>query len=482
MRLKHRILLGAALVFLGVGVTRAEVKVVVDHNTDSATPAFKFKNVPSPAKRSAATGATFSIVDGRRDQNGAGISALNDGKLPSESDDAGSNFFFNAGTRGGRIEADLGNVIEVKQIDTYSWHGGTRGPQVYSVYGSDGSSSNFVAKPKIGTEPTSVGWKLIGKVDTRPKSGEIGGQYGVSISDSAGNLGKFRYLLFDVSQTETDDAFGNTFYSEISIIDASATPVAAAEKPAEVVAPMVFHAHNPDCEITIDTSGAPELKEWVETKLGPTLAEWYPKIVAMLPSDDYIPPKAFSVTIRPGNGVAATGGTRVTANSRWLDTQLNGEAVGALVHEEVHVVQQYGYGLGGGRRGSTTRPANATGAGPTTRRVGNPVWLVEGIADYVRWWFYEPDGPRRYVRSGPRARYDGSYTTSANFLMWVSQKYDKDIVKQMNAAMRERRYNPDLWKQYTGKDVETLGAEWKETLPATIPGQRGGATTRPAGR
>jgi len=31
-------------------------------------------------------------------------------------------------------------------------------------------------------------------------------------------LGKFRYLLFSVFQTEVDDEFGNTFYSEINVI------------------------------------------------------------------------------------------------------------------------------------------------------------------------------------------------------------------------------------------------------------------------
>jgi len=246
---------------------------------------------------------------------------------------------------------------------------------------------------------------------------------------------------------------------------ASAAPVPAPQqtqqsattKPVEKIV-RVFHAQNPDCEITIDTSAAPELKEWVETKLGPTLAEWYPKIVAMLPSQGYEPPKTFSVTIRPGRGVAATGRTRVTANSAWLKTQLKGEAVGAIVHEEVHVVQQYGY------------------------EESNPVWLVEGIADYVRWWFYEPDGPRRYRFQNPR--YNGSYTTTANFLHWVADKYDKDIVEQMNAALRKHQYNDDLWKLYTGKDLQTLGAEWKASLPpsTTQPAQRRGAATRPAGQ
>ena len=46
-----------------------------------------------------------------------------------------------------------------------------------------------------------------------------------------------------------------------------------------------------------------------EEKLAPMLVEWYPKIASMLASQDFQPPKAFSVTIRPGEGVAATGGT-----------------------------------------------------------------------------------------------------------------------------------------------------------------------------
>lgn len=230
----------------------------------------------------------------------------------------------------------------------------------------------------------------------------------------------------------------------------------------EKLAPLVFHSQNPDCEIVIDTSAAPDLKDWVENKLGPTLAEWYPKIAEMLPSDGYTPPKRFTVTLHPENGVAYTAGTHVSANSDWLRKEINREATGALVHEEVHVVQQYG---SGGRRGATTRPANGQQA--AARPVRNPGWLVEGIADYVRWWYYEPDGPRRYPNpKSSRTKYDGSYTISANFLHWVAEKYDKDIVKQMNAAMRERRYSPDLWKQYTGKSVEDLGAEWKKDLAA----------------
>ena len=111
-------------------------------------------------------------------------------------------------------------AIEIKQVNTYSWHPNTRGPQVYKLYASDGTAKDFDAKPKAGTDPTKVGWKLVATVDTRPKDGEGGGQYGVSIADSKdASIGKYRYLLFDMSRTEADDDFGNTFYSEITVIE-----------------------------------------------------------------------------------------------------------------------------------------------------------------------------------------------------------------------------------------------------------------------
>ena len=76
-------------------------------------------------------------------------------------------------------------------------------------------------EPKKGTDPAKCGWKLLAPSIPAPSSGEGGGQYGVSVSDSAGAIGKYRYLLFDISATEKDDPFGNTFYSEIDVIDAA---------------------------------------------------------------------------------------------------------------------------------------------------------------------------------------------------------------------------------------------------------------------
>jgi hypothetical protein len=212
--------LAVAAILLAGGTALAEIKVSADYNeNDKATANFKFKNVPSPSKDDAATKAKFTLVDGQRDPNGARLACLHDGELPTEEDDPEANFFFNAATAGGRIGVDLGSPIEIKQINTYSWHPNTRGAQLYKVYASDGADHDFKTDPKTGADPLKLGWKLIAKVDTRPKTSDGGGQHGVSIADSAGSIGKFRYLLFDISRLETDDNFDNTFYSEIDVIE-----------------------------------------------------------------------------------------------------------------------------------------------------------------------------------------------------------------------------------------------------------------------
>ena len=208
------------IVLLSVALTApAQVKVTVDHNPGpNATPDFKFKNVPSPVKDNAATQAKLKLVVGAKDDSGADLSALTDGLLPTEQDQPAANFFFNAGSDGGRFLMDLGTAIEIAQVNSYSWHPDTRGPQIYALFASDGTTAKFNLEPDAKTDPTSCGWKLIASVDTRPKQGDSGGQYGVSITDASGSLGKFRYLLFDAVPTESDDAWGNTFFSEIDVV------------------------------------------------------------------------------------------------------------------------------------------------------------------------------------------------------------------------------------------------------------------------
>jgi len=99
-----------------------------------------------------------------------------------------------------------------------------------------------------------------------------------------------------------------------------------------------------------------------------------------------------------------------------------------------------------------------------------PGWLVEGIADYIRWFLYEPQskGAEITARNLSRARYDGNYRISANFLNWLAEKHRPEIVRELNAALREGRYRDDLWQALTGRTVSELGAAWREDLERRI--------------
>jgi hypothetical protein len=220
MTRKPGVLLFGAMLLIPAAHSTAQVKVTVDRNTGTkATPAFKFDRVPSPMKDDAAAHArAIRVYAGHADGNSGGIKALNDGVLPLSADDPSANFFFDAGSDGGRIWIDLGDTIDIAAVNTYSWHPDTRGPQVYNLFVSDGSASNFRRWPDENTDPAEVGWKLIASVDTRPQQGEGGGQYGVNVTDASGSIGKYRYVLIDTIPTENDDPFGNTFFSEIDVV------------------------------------------------------------------------------------------------------------------------------------------------------------------------------------------------------------------------------------------------------------------------
>jgi hypothetical protein len=414
-----------------------DVKVAVGYNdADHESAEFKFKEVPSPAKTTAATKAKIEIVDGVRDPNGAGVEALNDGKLPSESDEPAANFFFNAGTDGGRLLIDLGSSIGIKQVNTYSWHTDTRAPQVYTLYAAGSAATGFNAKPGQDVDPVKVGWTEIAKVDTRPKTGEPGGQYGVSISSTKGTLGQFRYLLIAASRTESDDGWGNTFFSEINVIDANKPEVAPAVV-SDTPAIKTFAIEGGKYTLTINTSDTPDLTEWANKTLAPVLVEWYPKIIKLLPADGFTPPAKLSVTFKKNmDGVAYTTGHAVVGAEKYFQAHLGD--VGAIVHELVHVVQQYH-----GRN--------------------NPGWLVEGVADYIRWFNYEPVNKR--PRPNPaKAKYTDSYQVTAAFLDYVVKTHNKDLVAKLNVDMRNDKYTPDLWKTYTGKSVDELWDEYMATL------------------
>jgi hypothetical protein len=194
-------------------------------------------------------------------------------------------------------------------------------------------------------------------------------------------------------------------------------------------------------EFMLDVSDAPDMKKWGEQCIK-ICERQYTMINEALPSEGFKPAHLVKMSLKTSyKGVAATGRTNITGSVKYFKD--HPKDFGAMVHETVHVVQAYG-----GRRGSGNP---------------NPGWLVEGIADYVRFFIYEP-GKAGPVRADKH--YDGSYRVTATFLNYITEKYDKDLVKKLNAAMRQGKYkdNDELFKDYTGKTVKELDTEWRATL------------------
>jgi hypothetical protein len=86
------------------------------------------------------------------------------------------------------------------------------------------------------------------------------------------------------------------------------------------------------------------------------------------------------------------------------------------------------------------------------------------LADYIRWFLYEPEtkGAEITERNLARTKYDASYRITGNFLNWATQHYDPKLVPKLNAAAREGKYTEQVWRDWTGKTVQELGEEWKK--------------------
>lgn len=437
------ILAGAALLAVSPALFAA-ADVAKGHGREDA--GFKLDPVPPPAINDAAAKAKFSIVDGEKDSNSPELAVLQDGKVPAGEDQPATNFFFSGD--GGRIGVDLGELVSVQSVATYSWHRQSRGPQVYKLYAAAGTAKDFNAAPKRGTDPKSCGWELLAEVDTRPKNGNGGGQHAAEISHKNRRpLGSYRHLLFDIARTSDDDPFGNTFFSEIDVLDARQSDVERIKPPQKIV--KSFKSKDGKFRYILDTTKCADLTEWTEKELLPVIEEWYPKLVEMLPSDGYRAPDQVTFEYRDDMGgiPAYAAGNKISLSATWFPGQLKNEAKGCVVHEMGHVVQNYW------RARMTNRNPKDT-----------PGWITEGICDYIRWFLYEPESNGARVRDAQRAKYDASYRTTANFLDWVIDKKDKDLLQKLNAAAREGKYEEKLWQEWTGKTVQELGEEWKKAV------------------
>jgi basic secretory peptidase family protein len=190
--------------------------------------------------------------------------------------------------------------------------------------------------------------------------------------------------------------------------------------------------------VDVDATAAPQLRSWLE-HVGRLCLAWYPQVAALLDTPGFAPPRELSLNSVPtlGGGPrrvgtpAVTSGTVITVGADWIN--VHPEDTGLVLHELVHVVQSY----------------------PN----GEPWWVTEGIADWVRY--------QRFERLDPRARpdvrghsYHDGYAVTAAFLAWIEATCGVALVATINTAMRRSAWSPAIFSATTGTGVDELWARF----------------------
>lgn len=194
-------------------------------------------------------------------------------------------------------------------------------------------------------------------------------------------------------------------------------------------------AKAPELAIQWDISETPEHIAWAN-RAQKLMVEWHPKISALLESPDFTPPHQLSLKIEKSDkGVAYCAGTSIVVSSHWIEKHPGD--IGLAVHELVHVIQRY----------------------PNP----NPIWITEGIADYIRFAVFEKMPLNKFPVSNKPDAYKGGYRVAAGFLLWLESEKSPGIVKKLNAAMRKKIYTDAMFKEITGLQISDA---WKAYVKA----------------
>lgn len=183
--------------------------------------------------------------------------------------------------------------------------------------------------------------------------------------------------------------------------------------------------------IEVDTSAAPDLANFGR-RVKATLEDWYPRVANLLRSPNYTPPNRIRIYFDPNyKGVAYASGGRIVGAVNYYRSQQGRNDVGSMVHEMAHVIQQYR---------------------------GCPSWITEGIADWVRYYHFEPN--RKPGKPGRGNHYTNGYGVSAYFLNWINQRYNP-MIYWINKDCREGTYKDSIFPRLTRKTVDQ---HWNEML------------------
>ena len=209
----------------------------------------------------------------------------------------------------------------------------------------------------------------------------------------------------------------------------------AAEKP---LAALRLHltaktVATPKVKIVFEGEPAAEVRVWAD-EAAQVVIEWWPQVAHLLATDDFRPTEQLTLTFKKelkGPAHRTTDGLFIGVP--WITA--HPDDFGMIIHEMTHAIQDYH---------------------DAPREAG---WLTEGIADYIRYWHYEPEVPRRAL-DVKKVSYRDGYGTTGAFLAWIMVKYDRRTVRRLDAALRAGKYSDAIFEEITGKALDPLWAEF----------------------
>ena len=188
-------------------------------------------------------------------------------------------------------------------------------------------------------------------------------------------------------------------------------------------------------KVVIDVSDFPEGEAWAKQAQA-VVEQWFPAVWQMLSTQGMEPPKEVRLVFaKKQDAPAWASGSMISVSGPWITA--HPDDLGMMVHELTHLIQRY------------------------PQFPGKPGWLVEGIADYTRWWRYEPESPRPKI-DPLKNKYSDSYRVTAAFLAFLTNKYDRGIVPKLDKTLRDKTYTDNVFVEITGKNLDTL---WSEFAP-----------------
>lgn len=186
----------------------------------------------------------------------------------------------------------------------------------------------------------------------------------------------------------------------------------------------------------------PNLDPNVRKNLISTYFEIYPTLVKTF--NDKSTHDVLFVVDTAYKAVAEASGNRILFSAGYM--KAHPTDIDVVTHETMHIVQGYGYSAG-------------------------PVWLTEGIADYVRYKYGVDNVGSKWSLPAynEKQSYTNSYRITARFFAWLEQNVKPGLIATLDQQLRAHQYTAQSWETLTGKTLDQLWADYgKEPQKVTL--------------